>query len=440
MHSLISRTSALVPLTLATLLPGLTAQGILPIPPYAGTGPTAGSKFLTGDWGGQRTSLAEQGVQLGLEFAQLGQSVVDGGRREDSAYGGRAKLTVNLDLDRMEVLRGALFTVRAESRYGDSVNRDAGTILPVGDLMFFPLTDPQDEDVPITVTEALYTQFLSSELGVFVGKFTLLGADANEFAGGDGTQQFLGHAFTSASVTSLFNPYSTLGGGVIYMPSKTLTVTNSVYASEDSSTTTGFDTLDGGLVWSAAVAGQYRAGDLPGGWRANYQHAFRRRFADFDGRLITPNGVAVPSTDDSWCFFANAWQYLSVEEDAPGPLRIDDGRADLRGVGAFLRIGFADPDTNPIEFVASGGFGGRGAFGRPEDTWGIGIAQSTTSDLPLANLGRRRVDSSTTRVEAYYGLTLSPASIVTFDIQWADPLLTRDDPATVLGVRWLLRF
>ena len=179
MHSLISRTSALVPLTLATLLPGLTAQGILPIPPYAGTGPTAGSKFLTGDWGGQRTSLAEQGVQLGLEFAQLGQSVVDGGRRDDSAYGGRAKLTVNLDLDRMEVLRGALFTVRAESRYGDSVNRDAGTILPVGDLMFFPLTDPQDEDVPITVTEALYTQFLSSELGVFVGKFTLLGADAN---------------------------------------------------------------------------------------------------------------------------------------------------------------------------------------------------------------------------------------------------------------------
>ena len=106
----------------------------------------------------------------------------------------------------------------------------------------------------------------------------------------------------------------------------------------------------------------------------------------------------------------------------------------------FLRIGFADPDTNPIEFLASGGFRGRGAFGRPEDTWGIGIAQSTTSDLPLANLGRRRVDSSTTRVEAYYGLTLSPASIVTFDIQWADPLLTRDDPATVLGVRWLLRF
>jgi porin len=427
-------------LTLCGACAELKSQGIVPVPDYPGARSEGRSNYLTGDWGGRRTALAEDGVQFGLEFAQLGQSVVEGGRREESAYGGRSKLTVNFDLDRMGVLKGALFQIRGESRFGESVNRAAGTILPVADLMFFPLTDPQDDEVPLTVTTAQYTQFLSEELALFVGKFTLLGADANEFAGGDGTQQFLGHSFTSASVTSLFNPYSTVGGGVLYMPSKSLSITNTIYASEDSSTTTGLDTLEGGLVWSGALAGQYVAGDLPGGWRANYQHAFNRRFADLDGRLITPNGVALPSTDDSWCFFANAWQYLSVEEEASEPILTNDGRADLRGIGAFLRVGFADRDTNPIEFIVSGGLGGRGAFGRPEDTWGVGVCHTRTSDLPFDGLAQRRIADSTLRFEAYYGLAISAASILTFDVQWADPLLARQSEATVVGVRWLMRF
>ena len=430
---------------LAGLAASLRAQseGIVPIPDYAGADVTKllERPYLTGDWGGKRTELAEQGLTFDLNFTQLAQAVVDGGRNETGRYGGRLQLLVNVDLDRMDVMPGALLTVRTESRYGNSVNEAAGTLLPVADMMFFPLTEPHDDEVPLAVTEALYTQFLSPELALFGGKFTLLGADANEFAGGDGATQFLGHSFTSASVTALFNPYSTVGGGLLYMPSKQVTVSSSLYASRDSSTTVGLDTLDDGLVWSTAVAAQYRNGELPGGWRVNFQYAFDRRFVDFDGQLVTPSGVSLPVDDHSWCFFANAWQYLSVDEESSGPIRVGDGRTDLRGLGAFLRLGFADEDTNPIGWIVSGGLGGKGLLdGREHDTWGVGLAFCETSDLPFGGLAGRVIEESTARFEAYYGLALSSASELTFDLQWADSLLANDSSATVLGARWRMLF
>ncbi len=433
-------------LVVVAVITGLAAslrgqsEGIVPIPDYAGVDFTRFGvrPYLTGDWGGQRTELAEQGFTFDLNYTQLSQAVVDGGRNETGRYGGRLQFRVNVDLDRMDVMPGAMLTVRTENRYGRSVNEAAGTLLPVADMMFFPLTEPHDDDVPLAVTEILYTQFLSPVLAMFGGKFTILGADANEFAGGDGTTQFLGHAFTSASVTSLFNPYSTVGGGFLYMPSKQLAVSSSLYASRDSSTTVGLDTLDDGLVWSTSVAAQYRYDELPGGWRANFQYAFDRRFVDFDGQFVTPSGVSLPFEGESWCLFTNAWQYLSVDEDATDPINVNDGRTDLRGYGAFLRLGFADEDTNPIEWVISGGLGGKGLLdGREHDTWGVGLAFSETSNLPFGGLP---IENSSTRFEAYYGLALSPASELTFDLQWADSLLANESSATVLGARWRVRF
>ena len=73
-----------------------------------------------------RTDLANKGVQIGVKLNQYVQGVTNGGRDRTAAYGGTADYTLNLDLMRMGVLPGALIKFRAESRFGSSVNGDAG--------------------------------------------------------------------------------------------------------------------------------------------------------------------------------------------------------------------------------------------------------------------------------------------------------------------------
>ena len=78
---------------------------------------------------------------------------------------------------RMGILPGALVKFRAESRYGESINRHTGMILPANTDGFFPLTTPLDDNIPITVTSLNYTQFLSDHIGVTLGKFDTLEVD-----------------------------------------------------------------------------------------------------------------------------------------------------------------------------------------------------------------------------------------------------------------------
>ncbi len=171
--------------------------GLLPIPDYSAS--VWKRKQLTGDWWGARTSLAKKGVQIGVELNQYIQGVTNGGRDRTAAYGGTADYILNLDLMRMGILPGALIRFRAESRFGSSVNRDAGPILPVNTDLLFPLSAKLDEDIPITVTNLNYTQFLSKYIGILFGKIDTLDGDPNEFASGRGTRQFMNANF-------IFNP------------------------------------------------------------------------------------------------------------------------------------------------------------------------------------------------------------------------------------------
>src|SRR5215470_17471476 len=75
------------------------SAGLLPVPDYSADFWTR--EYLTGDWGGVRTSLADKGVQFGVEFNQYVQGVADGGFDRTTQYGGSVDYTLNLDLMRM---------------------------------------------------------------------------------------------------------------------------------------------------------------------------------------------------------------------------------------------------------------------------------------------------------------------------------------------------
>jgi porin len=421
------------------------SAGLLPVPDYSADLYTR--EYVTGDWGGVRTDLANKGIQFGLEFDQYVQGVADGGRERTTKYGGTVDYTVNLDLMKMNVLPGALIKFRAESRYGRSVNGVTGTILPVNSDAFFPLTSKLDQDVPFTITDLNYTQFLSQHLGVFFGKLDTLDADLSEFASGRGTSQFMNANFLFNPALALRLPYSTLGAGVLWMPVPPgtngigFTVSSSVINTADSSTRTGFDDFDKGQSWSTEADFQYRLGCLPGGMNVGGLWSFNQHFAQLNTRLVLQpgQGISIPTRHSTWAVYWSAWQYLYTKQPANQPVDLLNGQPDQQGVGLFARFGYADKDTNPTEWAVSGGIGGRGIIpSRDNDTFGIGYYYNRIQTLRLSNfLGLK---DSAQGFECFYNIALTPACHVTLDLQVVNSVASSVETATILGLRASLNF
>lgn len=415
------------------------STGLLPIPDYSGDIWTR--RALTGDWGGTRQELANKGVQLTLDFTQYAQTIVDGGRREASAYGGHADYLLKLDLMRMGVLPGALVTVRAESRYGHTVNGTAGPVLPVNTAGFFPLRANLDEGVDLALTNFNLTQFLGEHVGVIFGKLDTLDGDPNEFASGRGKSQFMSANFIFNSALALRLPYSTLGAGVIVLPMKGVTISSILMNTTDSSVDTGFNDFGKGYTWTTEADFQYRLGNLPGGMNVGALYSFAQDFTQLSGSFIFPpgGGLALPTKSDTWAAYWSLWQYLYVADPNDNPIVLNDGMADHQGIGLFARAGFADQDTNPVEWSGSFGLSGRGLIpSRSDDTYGIGYYYTRFQETRFTNI--LGVGDEGQGLEAYYSLAITRAAHLTFDIQWQNTPLPNVDSAVILGMRLNLGF
>ena len=210
---------------------------------------------------------------------------------------------------------------------------------------------------------------------MFFGKLDTLDADPNEFASGRGKSQFMNANFLFNSVSALRLPYSTLGAGVLWLPTKNITVNASIVNTTDSSTDTGFDDFGDGQTVSAEADFQYRLRGLPGGMNVGGLYSFNQDFADLSGKLIFQpgQGLAVEQEDDTWALYWSTWQYLFVEDPGDAPIDLANGVPDREGIGVFARFGVADQDTNPVEWSASFGVGGRGIIpSRDDDVFGVG--------------------------------------------------------------------
>ncbi|MFO0826818.1 MAG: carbohydrate porin [Phycisphaerales bacterium] len=413
--------------------------GLVPLVDY--TGDLWTRQRLTGDWGGARTTLADVGIQFDVEFTQVMQSVVDGGRDSGTRYGGGLDYNLLLDLHRMGILDGAIVQFRAESRYGESANDIAGPLLPVNTDAFFPLTTPLDNDIGIALTTLKYTQFFSEHFAIFLGKFDTIEGDPNEFASGRGQSQFMNGNFVFPTAPIMMAPYSTLGAGILVAPIKGVTISSLVYSVKDSSTTSGFENIGDGTSWLTEADFQYRLGDLPGGQNIGFGYAFDATFAQLNQRFTFQpgQGLSPPTTSSTWAVYWSGWQYVWVKDPSDAPINVLDGIQDRQGLGLFARFGVADQDVNPIEWTATGGVGGKGLIpGRDNDTFGVGLYYLSLQTLRLySHVG---VSDHSQGLEAYYNVSITPATDLTFDVQVADAPFPGIDTAVILGLRLGLKF
>lgn len=395
------------------------------------TGDLWSRRYLTGDWGGWRTKLAERGVTLSVDLLQAYRGIIDGGRKQNDKYGGSADYELHVETERLGLWPGGFLRVFGESRFGKFVNRDAGVLLAPDVDGLFPLPE-----TITTLTSVTYMQFLAPWVAVLGGKIETLDGDQNAFASGRGKTQFANLAFVLNPALLRSVPYSALGGGfLIVLPHELGTYTFSVLDALGQPDKAGFDdAFDEGAVIAQEARIGYRPLGLPGHFTIGGSFS-TRDFAvlDQDRRLILDALVGtdpldVNRADSTWGFYLNFDQYLWVENDDP-----------LQGIGLFFRFGQADERTSPLERFYSFGFGGGGIIPtRDRDTFGIGFYLTDLTDQLPRVLERRTKGGK--GFEAFYDVEALPWLHVTPDVQVVEPSRKSTDTAVIIGMRMKIDF
>ena len=338
---------------------------------------------------------------------------------------------------RMGLLPGALVTVRAQSRFGDTVNGNSGLLLPVNMYATFPYGSEDGGDVNFAITELNWLQFFSDQFGLLAGKITTLGT-TNEFMGGEGRSQFMNFQLNFSATVAQLAPYSTLGASAIWMPSENWTIVTTLMNLEDASTTSGFDDIGEGTTWATSADYRINPKDLPGGGSLSFYYGFDADFAKIGGLNIDPGaGATMDTTSSSWAVSWNGWQYLYVENPS-GEIDPGNGRQDLQGLGVFAQIGLADEDTNPITWSFNVGISGRGSIPtRDNDTWGVGYFWNQLQDLGGEFL---QLNNTVSGLEIYYDISLFGWAFLTLDAQWNDSALPTVKDSAILGARLNISF
>lgn len=383
---------------------------------------------LTGDWCGNRTCLAENGVTFALDVAHFYQGVTSGGLEQHFKYGGHGDYVTNIDFGKLGVQEGLFLKVRAEHRFGENINRDTGAFLPASVLADLPVAESEQ----LYLTNVLFTQALSERFAVFFGKLDTLDGDLNAFAHGRGKTQFSNVGFVANPIALRTIPYATLGCGFVVLgeggePVFTYTLLNAT----DTTETDGFSELfNDGAAMSAELRLPTQFFGLPGHqlfagtWNSRDYVALGQ-----DPRIILPD-VPIATANGSWSLYWNFDQYLSV-----------DPCNERRGWGVFGRAGIADQDANPLSWFLSFGVGGHNpAAGHEADTFGAGwfVAGSSDKVGPILEGFLGPIEDGH-GVELFYNWQATPWLNVTPDLQVLVPARDNVDTALVLGVRAVMQ-
>jgi porin len=372
----------------------------------------AGSIFerptLTGDWWGAREALRQKGITLDVSSTQFYQGVASGGINQAFAYGGRNDYLFNLDGEKSGLWKGMHVNLHGESRYGNDINDDSGTILaPPNIAMLFPL--PTGTHTALTAVKA--TQYLSDDVVAFGGKINMLDELVQSFGAGRGVDAFMNTGLAFPVVLDRTVPYSTLGAGFAIMHDKRAVFTLMVFDTHNTPTTSGFESFftNGATTLSKLEFPVFPFG-LPGhqGIEGTYSTGTYSSLRSIP--YIDVNGlpsVTFGAVRGSWSVFYVADQALYVDPNNP-----------QRTWGVFTNIGAADNDPSPIRCSVSFGLGGSSPLvSRPLDTFGIGYSFVKPSSGMLnldPQLLPQRDDHA---VELYYNVAVTPWLRLTPDLQ-----------------------
>ena len=373
---------------------------------------------LSGDWWRFRNQLAEKGVTLDMSLTQAAQGIVHGGKDTGWQYGGgRGDIILNLDTQKLGLWPGGFLNVEAEGNFipddtlRKSLNGKTGALMFVNSSQSVPMPSGDNFNLPALN----FTQFLSPYFGLTIGKYATVtsnSGDMNEFAHGKGDTQFMNMALNFNPLMALTVPYSTLGTGLIVLPTKDpkqAIVSFFVMSSTGKASTSGFDDLnDDNLTFAGEGRVRTDFFGLTGHQLLGATYS-NRKFTSIDqnARFIFENG-ALEGKKGSWNIYYNFDQYLYEPKKGSG-----------EGIGVFGRFGASDGDPNFMHFFYSLGIGGKGVIrSRERDRYGFGFYYIDVKNPELQGLFRNiKLLRDEYGFEAFYNFAITPWLLLTPDIQ-----------------------
>jgi porin len=345
---------------------------------------------------------------------------------------------VTFDLEKFGGLPKGRLQVRAQHWYGEygNVSFNTGSLPPAVFPTALPVT-PNHPGTPV-LTDFVLTQPLSPNWVVFAGKKNVVGAaDQDEFAGGNGTDQFMNQAFVANPAFLLALPYSSFTAGVV-SPREWGAVSAFVYDPQDR--TRDFfrvdDLFSQGVILGGEVKVKTNLFSLPGDVHVGgiWKHVDLT-----DLRFNEPPPGQYPYTAvpgfatlrDSYTVYGGFDQYLRVYSPDT-----------KRGWGLFGRASISDGNPTPIRYFLSAGIGGYSPLAHQRgDTFGIGwyYVGSTSAFGPLPRALFDPRDGM--GIELFYNVQVTPWMNITPDFQIIRPdARAIADTAYIAGVRLNVKF
>ncbi|NBF02821.1 porin [Pseudomonas sp. Fl5BN2] len=340
---------------------------------------SADSKWMTGDWGGERTKLIEQGIDIKADYVGEMGANLRGGYNDDKTgrYSDQFGLGVALDLQKLWGWDNTQAKIQLTNRNGQNISNDR-----VGDPRAGTLSSSQEvygRGHMVRLTQLwIQHQFLDGKLDVKAGYFGE-GEDFNTFPCEFQNLAFCGSQVGNWATGIWYNwPVSQAALRIKYNITPELYAQIGAYNQNPSQLEhgNGFKLSGSGtkgtvlpieLVWSPKV------NNLPGEYRVGYY----KSTADANDVRKDVNGQDAADTGDAYRVHNSKHGYWFVGQQQ---LTTHNGDAS-RGLNIAANATFHDKDTNVVDNYQSLMFVYKGPFdARPKDDVGIGFARIHVND------------------------------------------------------------
>jgi len=310
---------------------------------------------LSRDFGGLGERLNAAGINTTLNLWMLYQGNVSGGLTDSANSNGLVYFSNFFDFDKIFSWEGASLLLRIDARWGTGVDDAVGSLTNINALAV--------GDEPVGVTRLWLNQnWFDDRLRLRFGKLDIstdsfdfyninTAFDAMEFANSPRTQFLAGSLVNNSTIPF---PASGLGAMVLYEPADRVYVSAGAIPS-DSMEYDWSNPFTGDSAWLfTAEAGTVLAVGADGKPGHYYAGVWGSDFVD------APRGKGV---------------YIGASQ-----LLISKSGSGEQGLGAFLRLGYAQNNPNGIEYFFSLGGQYRGLLPGRDDILGLGWAQAFTDD------------------------------------------------------------
>lgn len=381
---------------------------------------------LTGNWGSVRTWLKDNGIMLKPRISQFFQVLSNADSGNGHKYGGKADIMFNADLKKLGLWKGLSLSMHAEYNFGNSLNGQGGTMVPVNVALAFPGMEGADA---FDLSSVYLVQQFKKGAKVAAGKINIVDlAAGSPFMGGAGIQSFWNTSF-AAPPSGTVPPY--LFGVLLDVPLGKSNLGIWIYDPNSVVNKTGFEnpfadgfTIRGKISIPVTIAG--RTGHQS--FVALYCTANGTDLQDIGDFIIPPEIPAPAGTKDFRYYFNYAFdQYLCQSVSNP-----------KEGVGVFGQFGISDGNPNKLHWSAFAGISGTGMIkNRSRDHWGAGYYYDELSEYLVEPLQSLMPIGNEQGVNIFYNFAITPWLFTGADFQFAKPAFATSN-AIYSGVRMVV--